>query len=213
MRNQDQLEVRRQMLKLTIGDAVVIQIPGVEDGDLQSYIRTFAKAKGLLVTVAVTADGVSVTRNETIDRATLYPEIDRLAVGESHVFEIPPRLHQRIRQAATFRNRSGSVRLSCLTEAGGIRVVRLPIDDAERADHGPVSLAVRPKKWDLDGLADGKRLRFDIPPPHHHKLRLAATQKGKVTGWTIRCRIQDDGSMLVYRTDSGLAAGSQQAAE
>lgn len=71
------------------------------------------------------------------------------------------------------------------------------------------------KRWDLDGLAKGERLIFTVSPAEHHKLRLAASQKGKVTGWTIRCRIQDDGTMVVYRTDAGAidsgAAGSIEA--
>jgi len=66
----------------------------------------------------------------------------------------------------------------------------------------------RTKRWDLDGLASNASLTFNIPPAEHHKLRLAASHKAKVMGWTIRCRLQDNGAMLVYRVEAQAASDS-----
>lgn len=62
--------------------------------------------------------------------------------------------------------------------------------------------ATRIRRWELSSLARGDRLVFNVEPADHHKLRLAVSHKAKLNGWTVRCRVQDDGTMLVYRTDS-----------
>ena len=93
------------------------------------------------------------------------------------------------------RSRTIPVVVSMLPD--GVKVKRVK-------DWDPQTSRVR--RWELDNLARGERLVFTIAPPDHHKLRLAASTKARVNGWTIRCRLQDDGTMLVYRTDSACAA-------
>lgn len=205
MRNQDELATRVAILALTeVGKSQTLVYDGGLPDDAAAYAKQFAKRRRIYVTVVQTNNGITVTRIGAPEaRKPVYPEIDALAVGGSHLFALPAAMHQRIRQAASFRNKAGDVRLSCTTEAGGIRVTRLPMGAEEQAACGPITAPVRASRWGLERLATEPELRITLTPADQNKLRLAATAKSKATGWTIRCRLQDDGAMLVYRTDAG----------
>ena len=202
MRNQEALEVRKTILALAVGKSSTSPTWGYPPSDVEAYARKFAKARGVHITTQQTPPGLVITRVSEPQRASAYPELEALAVGDSHLFELPREMHQRIRQVATLRNRTGAVRLSCSAEAAGIRVTRLPLTDDEKAACAPIQAPARPTKYDLGRLATEPRLTFAIPASEQHRLRLACSQKAKAMGWAIRCRLQDDGTMVVYRTDA-----------
>lgn len=195
------MSVRRAVLRLTIAQPAVIRVTGLTPAEIRAEVESFAKARKMPVAVTVETDGVAVTRLESAPRASLYPEIDALAVGQSHVFNLPRGQHQRIRLMASQRNRLGAVRLACNVEGDAIRVTRLPMTDAEAAACPPLATPERPTTYDLQRLAAVPELRFAIAPAERVKLRVAASREAVKRGWTIRCRLQDDGTMLVYRRD------------
>ena len=202
MRNQEALEIRKTILTLAVGQSSTSPTWGYPPADVEAYAKKFAKARGVHITTQQTPAGVVITRFSEPQRTSTYPELDALAVGDSHLFELPRELHQRIRQVATIRNRSGAVRLACSAEPAGIRVTRLPLTDDEKAACAPIQAPARPTKYDLGRLSAESRLTFAIPATEQHRLRLACSQKAKAMGWVIRCRLQDDGTMVVYRTDA-----------
>lgn len=283
------MKIRRALLHLPIGESVTVQVVDASTDRAQLDVMKFAKGRGLKVKIEVNDDRVTVQRLDPSTKpASPYPQIDALQVGQSHLFELPPAAHQRLRLMATARNRTGTVLLTCNVEPGGLRVTRLPMTDAEAQTAGPIEIPRRaskyglerlqteallrfeltaaeqmqlrtsvhaygrrhslpltcrvqsdgsiivartdrvpaeqlsPKargtaadaprskprsdKWGLAALATQRELRLSVPASEQHKLRLAASNKARTTGWTIRCRLQDDGSMLVYRTDPGAPA-------
>jgi len=212
MRNQDTLSIRRSINPLTIGQSATLQIADTPPADVIAYAKKFAKQRGMFISISETPEGVVVTRTETATRHPAYPEMATLGVGKSHLFQVPRAFHHRIRQAASFRSKTTGMRLACTVEGDGMRVTRLPVTPEEIAACGSMQPVARVTKYDLDRLSTTRELRFTIERSDHHKLRLACTNKAKTTGWTIRCRLQDDGTMLVYRTDAGAPARTPEAA-
>lgn len=210
MDTMSQNQVRKAIVALQIGQSTSLTVAGFTPDQVAKVAHKTAVARSTPITTSIDNGSLVVTRVDNWPVKSGYPEIDKLAVGESHLFALPPRMHQRIRQMASFRNKQANVRLSCLTEADGIRVVRLPLTEDEKTSCVPFLAAPKASKWPMEGLERGERLVFTVTPPEQHKLRLAATYKARTMGWTIRCRLQDDGSMLVYRTD---AAAPKQASE
>lgn len=202
------LEIRRAIMRLNVNDSATLKLDGHPFSYIEAEAKRFAKARKLALRVEQVESGARITRLVEAEKITLYPEIDALEVGKSHLFELPPAFHQRIRVAATSRNRNGAVRLACTREGEHIRVTRLPMNDAEAAQAGPITVPKRQTKYELERLATQRSIRFDIARPDQPKLRLAVSNYSLRTGWTIRCRLQDDGSMLVYRTDAGAPSDS-----
>lgn len=214
MKNDHLLAVRRAIITLAMGEHTEIIIDGVPPADVRAEAEAFARSRKLPCEFATTASGVSVTRVIKAPRGSTYPDLDKLAVGQSHLFELPPAMHQRVRAQAANRSRAGAVRLACLREGDAIRVTRLPIGDAEAKACGPIVARARATIYDLERLSTGQKLTFNVPRAEQSKLRVAVHRQTVKTGWTIRCRLQDDGSMLVYRTDVPAAATAPaQAAE
>jgi Fe2+ transport system protein FeoA len=195
------LKIRRKIMSMGLGESATLQIPGVAPQEIEAQARAFARTKKRPISVEITPTGVVLTRIEAEPKASTYPEIDALEVGGSHLFEVPSPFHQRIRLAASNRNRQGKVRLTCTVEAGGIRVTRLPLHEGEAT--GPIELPKRKSKYELERLATQHSIRFEVTRQEQAKLRIAVSGYALRQGWTIRCRLQDDGTMLVYRTDSG----------
>ena len=197
------LTIRRAIMRLQLNVPTVINLAECAPAAAETEATRFARARRIPLTTKITDAGLVLTRVEAVARVNLYPEIDALKLGEFHYFDLPERMHQRVRLAASQRSRLGQVRLSCSKDGDGIRVTRLPLTDADAQACGNIETVERQSKWGLEQLANVQELRFLIERREHSKLRLAAARKALLTGWTIRCRIQDDGSMLVYRTDAG----------
>lgn len=208
--NADQTNIiRRKIIQLSIGSQTTVAITGLANADIQAEATRFCKIKKLPCTFTPTDAGLVIKRVAADPRANLYPQIDALEVGQSHVFDLPLAFHQRIRMAASARGSQGRGAFSCSREGDALRVTRLPATDAERAACGPLQVPARSTKYDLERLSSTRELRFTVPRADEAKLRLAAHRQGIKTGWPIRCRRQDDGSMLIYRTDMPVAeAGS-----
>lgn len=201
--NDQTLTIRRAVMRLTLNFPTAVETPGMPPADAQAEAKRFAKARKIPVDVQTTDTGIIVTRVDAEQRASLYPEIDALKIGHSHFFDLPPPMHQRVRLAASNRSRAGKMRLSCARDGDGIRVTRLPATDAERHACASIDAVTRATRWGLEQLAHTPEMRFDITRQEQQRLRMAAHKHGVKTGWTIRCRLQDDGAMLVYRTDAG----------
>jgi len=201
MKIDNVLKIRRSILALEPGASATINLQGEDLNDVLAEAKNFVKSRKLLCAFEMDGRGLRVTRVAGGSGSNLYPEIDALEVGGSKLFELPPALHQRIRLAASNRSRSTGVRLSCTRDGDFIRVTRLPVTDDDEAACGAIQLPARATKYDMERLANGERLTFSLERRDHHKLRLAAHRHAVKTGWTIRCRIQDDGTMLVYRAD------------
>lgn len=192
----NEMEMRRGILRLSAtGQSVTVP------GDFEivaAKAKSFGKAKGVPVHVTPGEAGAIVTRIERVGRGVAaYPQIGTLEPGDSVLIDAPPSQHQRVRVTVSqFGARVGRI-FSCTKTGDAITVTR--IDGA--AAHA-VAQPVRVSRWGLERLATEPELRITLTPADQNKLRLAATTKAKATGWTIRCRLQDDGTMLVYRTDA-----------
>lgn len=208
MSNQAEIEIRRKIKAMEIGDKITLPVPQGMAQLIPRQIMRCARGWVLPVSLDEAPGSITVTRLAEWPKVLRYPELDALEVGGSHLYQLPPQMHQRVRQAASFINKGGKVRLACTVEGDHIRVTRLPMTDAEAQACPPIKLPERATRWGLDRLATEPSLVFEIEPRDHHKLRLACTSKAKATGWTIRCRIQDDGTMKVYRTDAGAPAAA-----
>lgn len=202
------LNIRRAIMRLAVNESKTVKPTSITCEDFKAEAIRYAKVKRIGLDVKIEGDKVTMTRLIEIQKQSLYPEIDALEVGQSHRFEMGPTLHQRIRLAASNRTRQGLMRLTCTREGDAIRVTRLPMNSEEAAACGAVVVAERATRWGMERLATTRELRFDVPRKDHGSLRLAATRKAMMTGWTIRCRIQDDGTMLVYRTDKDAPAAA-----
>ena len=199
--SNDVLHIRRAVMRLPLNMPTAIDVPGMSPEAVQDEVKRFAKARRIPIETKLTATGITAKRIDADLRPSLYPELDALKVGESHLFDLPPPMHQRIRLAASNRTRMGKARLTCAREGDGIRVTRLPMTEDERQACGTIDAVTRTSRWGLEQLATTRELRFDIARADQQKLRMAAHKIGVKRSWKIRCRIQDDGSMLVYRTD------------
>lgn len=203
MSDQNEIEIRRKIKSMELGQQITIPVPVGRAQLIQRQILRCARGWVLPVVLDEAPGSITVTRVAEWPKVLRYPELDALAIGGSHLYQLPATMHQRVRQAASFINKGGKVRLACTVEGGHIRVTRLPMTEAEALACPPIKLPARATRWGLDRLATEPSLVFEIEPRDQHKLRLACTSKAKATGWTIRCRIQDDGTMKVYRTDAG----------
>lgn len=190
----DSLTLRRRIVRLAhVGENFSIT------GDfarIESEAVSFCRAKKIPIRIEVTDDGATITRIEAQQRGSeRYPGLTKLQPGDSILIEVDPKEHQRVRVYASHLGRKMGAVFRCTKSGEAILVTRIDGTDAEQSP-------ARASKYDLDRLATQREIRFELPPADHHKLRLACSHKARITGWAIRCRLQDDGSMLVYRTDT-----------
>lgn len=193
--DMEKIEVRRKMLALTNqGDSFEVL------GDyslIEATARQFSKSRGIPVRVEASEAGAIIIKINAKPQSGAYPQIANLKPGESITIAEPAQNHQRIRVAASQFGKKVGVKFCCSSVGDAVLVTRLAADTPKAS------------RWPMDGLANGLRLTFQVTPAEQNKVRLAATYKSKMTGWTIRCRLQDDGSMLVYRTDLPSAAAAE----
>lgn len=203
------MSVRRGILQLAA--------PGASftvDGDLAEIAKIaepFAKSRKVAIEIQPRdGGGAVITRVEdTQKNRHTYPMIAQLEPGASVLLKVDPAYHHRVRLAASQLARKTGALFKCTRTGDDITVTRF-----DGVDTTQISTPKRVTKYDLDRLSIMRELRFELPRADHHKLRLAASMKAKQRGWTVRCRLQDDGSMLVYRTDAGAPLDAQaQAAE
>lgn len=209
-----EIEIRRKIKSTPPGATASAAIGHLSNDEAKACAEKFARAKKLPIDSITVEDGNLTFRRLTADEYDPKPylRLDELQIGESRLFELPPALHQRVRMAASVRNRKGHVLLCCAREGDFIRVTRQPLTEAEIIEHGFAKTPERASKYGLERLADVREIRLQIGRNEYDTLRNVAHRKANRTGWTIRCRIQDDGSMLVYRTDPGAPQAGAQAA-
>lgn len=196
--------IRAAIVQTTIGGNNIIRTPPGTEDEAERVALEFSKSKKIPIIVSVIKGGIEFTRVAGIEKPSVYPEIDALLVGQYHVFPFPPSMHGRVRAAASARNKTGSVRYACSRDGDQIRVTRLPLTPEENALCGKIPEVERLNRWArLSELATKPLVIFEVEPKDHQRLRVAASQKAKTMGWMIRCRLQDNGTMAVYRTDPG----------
>lgn len=193
----DPLDLRRKLIRLAEpGDSV--EFAGPFDL-IDAEVRRFSRGRGIPFDIEQADGGARITRKQKKPKGMhAYPEIAELKPGESVLLDVPPISHQRVRVTASQTALKTGATFRCMREGDAIRVIRTDGIDSRAA----AALPARPTKYDLDRLATGARLTFDVAPADQFKLRSACSFKAKQTGWAIRCRLQDDGTMLVYRTDA-----------
>lgn len=198
----DELSIRRAIMRMAVGSTIVLRVrPGAEYA-AEICAKTFGRSRKIPLSTSVEPGAVAIKRLDGTTNPSIYPEIDALKVGESHVFALPPAMHPRIRAAATARNRTGKVRLACTGDIEHIRVTRLPLTPEEHAQCGPIEIERTRGKYELRRLlTPGAKVRYEIPVADHYSLRNTVSRFATVNGIRVRCRLQDDGSMLVYRVD------------
>lgn len=167
----------------------------------QERAKSFAKSKKVLIRILPSTEGLKFERIDpaTVGRGT-YADMDALAIGESHFYELPAPLHLRVRMAAAARNRNGDVLLSCSRENGGIRVTRHPLTPNEIKEHGLIDAAPRPSKYKLERLAQESEIILEPATPMEvRNIRVAVSTKAINEGWKLVCRKMADGRMKVTR--------------
>jgi hypothetical protein len=208
MKSSDQLDLRQRLAKLPVGHSSTFFYSSTDPKDVMKAAKSYGRIKSKPVRCTVTAGGVVIERTAEWDNNSMYACLDALAVGEHHDFAAPPEKRTGIRLAATHRNRAGVVRLTCTIRPDDVmRVTRVPLTTIEKAEHVVQHGEVRTTKYGLERLAMLREIQLTVAPADHHKVRLAATHKAKVMSWSLRCRLQDDGTMLVYRTDAEASHG------
>lgn len=198
-----------QIDALEVGQSVLIDVQPADHVRIRNAAAARNRSGTVNLTCSAETGGIRVERLALgAKRATNYPELDALQVGQSHVFPYPPEFHQRVRMAATSRTKQGKVLLTCTRVGDHIQVTRLPMTPEEIAKAGPVNTPKRTTKYDLERLSTVRELVFDFPDfVDQRRLRLAVTNKARIEGWTVRCRVSDDKKqMRVYRTDAGAPA-------
>jgi hypothetical protein len=195
-----ELTLRRAVLQLQPGQPKSVEIDPPSAGQLKNYVESFARRKKIGLTTRLEGSQLIMERGANLVSTLRYGEMDGLAVGESHVFKVGIPEHAAVRRMASYRNRDGSGRaFRCTVDSDGLRVTRMPATDAERQATPLVSASRRPTKYGLERLVEVGEIRFDLPRKDHQRLRMAVHQFGLKMEWKIRCRIQDDGAMLVVR--------------
>ena len=194
----DSLDLRRKLVKLEEPGSTT-DVPGTF-ALISAAAKKYSRGRGIPLQVDPIEGGARITRLAEKQKGMhAYPEIAALTPGQSVLLDVPPISHQRVRVTASQTAMKNSATYRCTREGDAIRVTRTDGIEAIAA----AALPTRPTKYDLDRLATGERLTFTVAPADQYKLRSACSFKSKQTGWTIRCRLQDDGTMLVYRTDQG----------
>ena len=200
---------------LEVGKSILLPNPPAE----HAYIRRVASglnAKGdRFFRCTREGDEIRVTRMpvseaerqqcgaiDTFERKTKY-DLDRLAHVDELTFNLPRAEHQNLRVAAARAAAKNGWPLKCSIQPdGSMRVIRADKLTEDSAPAGPIAAPKRQTKYGLDRLSTEPRLTFTLPRADHSKLRMAVSSFSAKTGWVIRCRLQDDGTLLVYRTDA-----------
>lgn len=203
--NDIEIKIRKRVALTPMGDIAVMPLEGMEHERARLCAIRYSRLKKYPIVVLTEKPGQLSFKRVTADEAktTTYPEMDLLKISDSHLFPVPRPMQQRVRMAASTRNRRGEVLLSCALEPGGIRVTRHPLTPDEIASRGIVAQAPKSSKYGLEKLSTQSELRFELAAyVDQMRLRQAVSTKGRLEGWRLRCRLQDDGiTLLVVRLD------------
>lgn len=203
-----ELNIRRAVMQLQDAHPKTIEIDGGATRDHKAYAEKFARSRKIGVAVTISESKLIIERTGALVSTQRYGEMDALEVGQSHLFPVSIAEHASLRRMASYRNRDGSGRFfSCSVEPDGVRVTRMPTTDAERQAAPVIEQPRRASKYGLERLGEVSEIRFQLEKKDHQKLRLAVHQFSVKTSWAIRCRLQDDGSMLVKRMPTPQATG------
>ncbi len=198
-----EINIRRKIISAKPGETHTLPIGPLDIVAVQRRAKIFAREKGYPIEVLECAEGFRFRRLEAEQpRQTAFSEMDSLQVGGSHLFQVPPELHQRVRLAASARNRTGRVALSCRREGDFIRVTRLPVTNEELAAYTPSPKQQRTSRYGLERLAEQREIDFPpMPFAELRNLRVHVSNKGRLEGWRLTCRVQPDDSVKVTRLD------------
>lgn len=196
-----EIEIRKHILNSVPGKVVTLPIGHLEPAVARERAKSFARLKKVPIEILKSDTDLSFRRlTEAEATATTYSAMDALEIGGSHLFEVPAPHHQRVRMAATARNRQGDVLLSCTREGSAIRVTRHPLKPAEIAAHGLLPIAARPSKYGLERLAtESEIILAPATPAELRNMRVAASTKAINEGWKVVCRKLEDGRLKITR--------------
>ena len=200
-----ELDVRRKVMSTPMGEVAELALHGMQHEQAKLSAIRFSRAKKMPIRVLESPENILKFQRCTAEesKAKAYPEMDMLKIGESHLYEVAYPKFQAVRMAASAINRRGEVLLSCAQEAGGIRVLRHPLAAQEVSEHGLIAKPPRSSKYGLEALETVRELSFTpADAAEVLRLRAAVSIKGRLMGWKLRCRLQDDGSMLVVRLEN-----------
>lgn len=201
MKPDQQMTVRRAIVRLQPDQSTTIPAPPEDAGSFKAYAEKFARDRKIGLTATVTAEGVSVTRTANLASKSRFAIIETLEVGQSILLPNPPAEHAYIRRVASGLNTDGTKFFRCTREGDAMRVTRMPVTQGEREQCGDMVITQRKTKYDLDRLAHVDELSFDLPRADHPNLRVAVSHAAAKNGWPLRCAIQPDGTMRVTRAD------------
>lgn len=205
--SQTEMTLRRAVLNIQHGQTKSVEIAEPHGAELKTYVEKFARSRKVGVSVTIDGSKLIIERVGNLSTTHRYGEMDGLAVGASHLFKVAIPEHAAVRRMASYRNRDGSGRVfRCTVDAGGLRVTRMPSTEAERQAVPLVEGVTRATKYGLERLETVGEIRFDVSRQEQQRLRMAVHKFAVKMDWRIRCRLQDDGSMLVVRLATGDAS-------
>lgn len=204
-----ELEMRRKIIAAPLGQTVVMPIGRESMPRIRRLAKEFASAKNYPIVIIDSPDSLCFKRvtKEEADQSK-WPEMGKLEIGESHVYDVPVPMHQRIRMAASSKNRGGEVLLSCTREGSLLRVTRHPLTPDEINAHGVSKMPPRASKYGLERLET--ETEITLHPKDHAELlsiRALAHTKSKLTGWKLVTRVQIDGSLKITRINAEVSHG------
>lgn len=199
--------VRRTVVQTEPGQTATIDIGMALPMRYERALVDFANKRHCPIRVISNERGLITferlpTGTPTFDERISYDPIDALQVGESCLFEIPPALYSRVRVATGRRNAMGDVRLSCSSEAAGIRVTRHELGKKPR----------RATRWGLERLETEKQITVTVADFSQRKaLSAAVYAMSRCHFWKLTTRALDDNTVLVIRLDDPVAPNTSPA--
>lgn len=190
--------VRRTVVQTEPGQTATIDIGMALPMRYERALVDFANKRHCPIRVISNERGLITferlpTGTPTFDERINYDPMDRLEVGESYLFEIPPALFIRVRTVASLRTRTGRVLLSCRAEPGGLRVTRHELGERPK----------RTSKWGLDQLEHVNQITVTVKNPAERlALSNAVHAYGRRKFWTLATRTMPDGTVRVIRIDA-----------
>ena len=108
------LEIRKTIINLPFGESASLVLGDLPLEHAKDVALRFSRARKLPILILPSDPGVLALRRVTQTEANpgKYPEMSALKIGESHLYEVPPPMFQRIRIAASNHNKTGLVLFS-----------------------------------------------------------------------------------------------------
>lgn len=204
---------------LEVGQSHFFDLPVSEHQNVRSSMTYRGRSMAKAFRCKAENGGLRVTRVPMTDeeRATCPPidvgtrqtkyALERLETVTHLLFSVPRIEHDKIRLAAVRASIKHGWPISCKAQKDGSLLVFRPDLMPTEKRSGEATTEAGPVRkhdaWGLEALGTKREVRVNAPRQDHARLRLAAHRLAVKQAWTIRCRLQDDGTMLVYRTDQG----------